>query len=205
MFENSPVRPPAEPIRLMIILGSVRPQRVGLHVALWAHELVTQAPGIEIDFVDLAELHLPFMDEPSHPEHQQYTKAHTRAWSARVGAADAFLVISPEYNNSYSPALKNAIDFLHHEWAGKPMGFISYGGPAGGTRGVAALRPVLDSLQLVSTRANVAIPYVTAQIADDYFVPFESQLVELRQLLTELRSHTPAVHTDNRSRIYAIT
>lgn len=193
MFDTSPDRPPVGPMKLMIILGSVRPQRVGLHVAVWAHELVSESPDVDIDFVDLAELNLPFMDEPALPKEQRYTKRHTMLWSARVQAADAFLFVTPECNSGYSPALKNALDFLHHEWAGKPVGFVSYGGLAGGTRGVSALRPVLDSLDLVGTRTNIAIRYVKEQVDDDYFVPLESQRVELSTLLTELRSLSAAV------------
>ena len=190
----------------MIVLGSVRPQRVGLHVALWAHELVNETTDIEIDFVDLAEVNLPFMDEPEHPRDQQYTKTHTRLWSARVQAADAFLFVTPECNRSYSPALKNAIDFLHHEWAGKPVGFVSYGGLAGGTRGVESLRPVLASLGMVRTTTNIAIRYVTAQMRDGSFVPSEAQRADLTTQLAELRSLVPALHDHHTSsRVYAIT
>ena len=198
MFFTSPARPTVGPMKLMIILGSVRPQRVGLSVALWAHEVVTESADFEIDFVDLAELNLPFMDEPRHPEHQQYTKSHTRAWSARVRAADAFLFVAPEYNDSYSPALKNALDFLHHEWAGKPVGFLSYGGLSGGARGVAALGPVLASLGLGSTATKLAIPDVVDQVNDGSFVPFELQRLELLELLDELRSLRSVTSTDGR-------
>ncbi|MET4639002.1 NAD(P)H-dependent oxidoreductase [Mycetocola sp. 2940] len=206
MFDSAPVQSPVAPMKLMIILGSVRPQRVGLSVALWVHELVTEATDIEIDFVDLAELNLPFMDEPGHPRDQQYTKRHTWLWSARVQAADAFLFVTPECNRSFSPALKNAIDFLYHEWVGKPVGFVSYGGLGGGTRGVDALRPVLGSLRLVLTKTNIAIRYVTEQMHDGSFVPSDTQRVDLITQLAELRSLKPAVHDDHASsRVYAIT
>lgn len=206
MFDSASVQPPVAPMKLMIILGSVRPQRVGLHVALWAHELVTETTDSEIDFVDLAELDLPFMDEPGHPRDQQYTKTHTRLWSARVQAADAVLIVTPECNRSYSPALKNAIDFLHHEWAGKPVGFVSYGGLAGGTRGVEGLRPVLASLGMVRAKTNIAIRYVTEQMHDDFFVASETQRADLVKQLAELRSLVPAIRDDHSaSRVYAIT
>src|ERR1700712_2286441 len=120
--------------RLMIIVGSVRPGRVGLAVAQWAARHVSEHSDFEVDLVDLAELALPFMDEPNHPQLQQYTKPHTLAWSERVDAADAVLLVAPEYNHSYSPALKNALDFLGKEWWRKPVGYITYGGASGGTR-----------------------------------------------------------------------
>ena len=52
--------------RLMSIVGSVRPGRIGLPIARWAASHAEQV-GFDVDFVDLAELALPFMDEPAHP------------------------------------------------------------------------------------------------------------------------------------------
>ena len=199
MFDTSPALPTAGPLKLMVILGSVRPRRAGLSVALWAYDLVSQAADIEIDFVDLAELNLPFMDEPGRPEDQRYTKRHTKAWSARVDAAEAFLFITPEYNNSYSPVLKNALDYLHHEWSGKPVGVVGYGGHSGGTRGVAALRPVLDCLRLVSTPVNLTIPYVDEQLKDGDFIPYELQRLELCAMLDGLRALRSKSHTATRA------
>ena len=194
MFDELNARPErSNPIRLMVIIGSVRPGRAGLSVALWVHEHTTQLGGFDIDFVDLAELELPFMNEPKHPKLQEYRHNHTIAWGERVDAADAFLFVTPEYNNSYSPVLKNALDYLHHEWSGKPVGLVSYGGLSGGTRGAAALRPVLSALGLVSTGANVEIPYVSRQIDDGFFEPSERQVDKLTLMLDELGRLAPAL------------
>jgi NAD(P)H-dependent FMN reductase len=174
------------PIRLMVVVGSVRPGRAGLSVALWVHEHITEIGGFDIDFVDLAELNLPFMNEPKHPKLQQYRHRHTIAWSERVSAADAFLFVTPEYNYSYSPALKNALDYLHHEWSEKPVGLVSYGGLAGGTRGVAALRPVLSALGMAGVETNVEIPYVSRQVDDGFFLPTDRQVEKLSLMLGQL-------------------
>lgn len=194
MFDELNARPESStPIRLMVIVGSVRPGRAGLSVALWVHEYTTQFGGFEIDFVDLAELDLPFMNEPKHPRLQEYRYKHTIAWGERVDAADAFLFVTPEYNYSYSPALKNALDYLHHEWSGKPVGLVSYGGLAGGTRGAAALRPVLSALGMVGTGSNVEIPYVSRQIDDGFFEPVDRQVDKLGLMLQELGRLAPAL------------
>src|SRR4051812_3483218 len=108
-------------MRLMIIVGSVRPGRIGLPIARWVESVARDRDGVEIDLVDLAELALPFMDEPHHPRLRQYTQPHTIAWSARVAAADAVILVTPEYNHSYAPAVKNALDYLHSEWWRKPV------------------------------------------------------------------------------------
>lgn len=164
--------------RIMIIVGSVRPGRVGLSVAEWVRDriqetLVGDGSGggdtASLDLVDLAELALPFLDEPNHPSKRQYTKPHTIAWSERVSAADAVVLVSPEYNHSYSPALKNALDFLYTEWAHKPVAVVSYGGASAGTRGAAALAPVLASVGLVKVAANPEINFIGTKMVDGVF------------------------------------
>jgi NAD(P)H-dependent FMN reductase len=144
----------------MIIIASTRPGRVGLPVAQWFHERGLAFGGFDIDVVDLAELNLPFMDEPRHPRLRQYTHQHTKAWSARVDAADAFVFVMPEYNYGFNAPLKNAIDYLHHEWAYKPAGFVSYGGVAAGTRAVQMFKSVVSTLRMFPVVEAVAIPFV---------------------------------------------
>jgi len=174
------------PTRLMIIVGSVRPGRIGLPIAQWAAERAEARGDIEVDFVDLAELALPFMDEPNHPMVRRYTKPHTLAWSERVDAADAFLLVTPEYNHSYSPVLKNAIDFLNREWWRKPVGYVSYGGVSGGTRGVVALDQAINGLGLVKIGANLEINFAGKMIADGVFGPGEKESAVIEKELAEI-------------------
>jgi NAD(P)H-dependent FMN reductase len=172
----------------MIVVGSVRPGRVGLPVAEWVRSEAEKTGLFEIDFVDLATLALPFMDEPAHPRLRQYTHQHTIEWSKRVDAVDAFIFVTPEYNYSYSPALKNAIDYLNLEWWRKPLGFVSYGGVSSGTRGVAALMPTTGALGLVRVGANVELSFVGTQIVDGVFQPGEKELAIIARELAEIES-----------------
>lgn len=179
---------------LMILVGSVRPGRIGLPVAQWVQQQVAGHDDFgSVDFADLAEINLPLMDEPNHPMLRQYTKPHTLAWSERVDAADAFVFVSPEYNHSLSPALKNAIDYLNHEWWRKPVGTVSYGGVSGGSRGVVALEPVLTTVGLVKTAVNVEIPFVKAMVSDGVFTPTEKEATILGKLLVELEGLASAL------------
>jgi NAD(P)H-dependent FMN reductase len=179
--------------RVMIVLPSVRPGRIGLPIAEWVRGQVEQHTDWEIDFADLAEIALPFMDEPNHPVLRQYTKPYTIAWSERVEAADAFLFVTPEYNHSYSPVLKNALDYLNQEWWRKPVGFVSYGGVSAGTRGVISLEPVIMGLGMVRTGANVELPFAGLQIADGVFTPNEKESAIILKELAELESLIPAL------------
>src|ERR1700759_967835 len=153
--------------RLSVIIGSTRPGRAGLAIADWFADRARQHGGFEIDVVDLAELNLPILDEPNHPRLRQYTHQHTKDWSARVAGSDAFVFVTPEYNHGYSAALKNAIDYLHHEWHYKPVGFVSYGGVAAGTRAMQQLKPVLAALRMTPVVEAVNVPFVGQFISDD--------------------------------------
>ena len=153
--------------RLQVILASTRPGRVGLPVFTWFLEHAERHGAFELDPVDLAQLGLPFMDEPNHPRLRRYEHQHTKDWSARVDAADAFVFVTPEYNHSFNAPLKNAIDFLHAEWAYKPVGFVSYGGVAAGTRALQMLKPVVGALKMTPVVEAVNIPFVGQFIDED--------------------------------------
>jgi NAD(P)H-dependent FMN reductase len=98
---------------------------------------------------------------------RQYIHQHTKDWSARVDAADAFVFVMPEYNYGFNAPLKNAIDFLHHEWKHKPVGFVSYGGVAAGTRAVQMVKQVVTTLSMVPLFEAVSIPFVAQFLGDD--------------------------------------
>jgi len=152
---------------LMVVIASTRPTRVGMAVGRWFVDRATEHPAFDVDLVDLAEIDLPFMDEPEHPRYGRYVHDHTKRWSARVAAADAFAFVTPEYNHGYNAPLKNAIDYLHHEWEYKPVGFVSYGGVAAGTRAVQQLKPVVAVLRMTPLADAVYIPFVQQHLNED--------------------------------------
>lgn len=145
---------------LQVIVGSTRPGRAGLPVARWVLKRAEKHGGFAVELLDLAEIGLPILDEPHHPRLRRYLHQHTKSWSATVDRADAFVFVVPEYNHGVNAATKNAIDYLMHEWAHKPVGLVSYGGVAGGTRAVQALKPTLSVLRMVPLTESVIIPFV---------------------------------------------
>jgi NAD(P)H-dependent FMN reductase len=152
--------------QLLIIIASTRPGRVGLPVARWFEERARAHGAFDIRIADLAELDLPFMDEPNHPRLRQYTKQHTKDWSAMVEAADAFVFVMPEYNFGFTAPLKNALDYLNQEWRYKPVGLVSYGGISAGTRAVQMVKQVVTTLRMTPVYEAVSIPFVK-QFLDD--------------------------------------
>ena len=179
---------------LQIVIASTRPGRIGLPVAQWFEERARDHGAFAVDVADLLEIDLPFLDEPNHPRLREYTKQHTRDWSARVDSADAFVFVTPEYNYSLPAALKNAIDFLHFEWQYKPVGFVSYGGISAGTRAVQMIKQVVTTLKMYALPEAVSIPFV-AQFLDDEerITPNETMEQAADAMLAELRRMSDAL------------
>ena len=156
----------AKPV-LRIIIGSTRPGRVGPSVAAWIAERAELHGGFDVRVTDLAELNLPLLDEPNHPRLRQYTRQHTKDWSALVEASDAFIFVTPEYNYGFNAALKNAIDYLSLEWHNKAAGIVSYGGVAAGTRATQMLKQVITALKVMPVPEAVNIPFVAQHLDED--------------------------------------
>lgn len=143
-------------LNVAIIIGSTRPQRKGESVSKWVYEIAQTRKDANFELVDIKNFNLPLLDEPIPASMQQYSKPHTHAWSKKIASFDSYIFVTPEYNHGTSGALKNALDFLYHEWNNKSAGFVSYGG-AGGTRAVEQLRQIMAELQIADVRAQVSL------------------------------------------------
>ncbi|MEU7866271.1 NAD(P)H-dependent oxidoreductase [Dactylosporangium sp. NPDC049140] len=181
--------------RLEVIVASTRPGRVGRLVADWFVGRAEEHNGFDVHVSDLAELNLPLLDEPHHPSQRNYTKQHTKDWSATIDAADAVVFVMPEYNHSFTAPLKNAIDFLSEEWRDKPLAFVSYGGLSAGTRAVIALRPVVSALGMMAIKSQVAIPSRTHITAEKTFESDPALDASAKAVLEELARLAPAFRT----------
>jgi len=190
-----PADGPREPA-LLVVIASTRPGRAGLPVAHWFEQRARSHGAFAVTVVDLAELRLPFMDEPNHPRLREYTHRHTRAWSATVDAADAFVFVMPEYNHGFNAPLKNALDYLHHEWHHKPVGLFSYGGVSAGTRAATMLEPVLGALKLKPLFEAISIPFVAGFIDEEGVLqPNEVMEGAAKAMLDELARTSRALST----------
>lgn len=137
-----------QPYRLAVVTASVREGRFGPTVSGWFSLLARGRSDLELSDLDLARLGV---EGP--------------ALKAAIGAADAVVIVTPEYNHSFPGPLKTAIDSLHVEWFGKPVAFVSYGGISGGIRSAEALRNVLAGVHAVTIRETVT--FVRARDAFD--------------------------------------
>jgi NAD(P)H-dependent FMN reductase len=144
---------------LVVIIGSTRQGRFGPVVANWFAEHARRHDDMTIDVLDLAD-----DTPPAGPTATRGPEAPTVG--ARLAAADAFVVVTPEYNHSFPAPLKALIDSYRDEWQAKPVGFVSYGGLSGGLRAVEHLRLVFAELHAVSVRDTVSFHNAHGQFDD---------------------------------------
>ncbi|RNL85569.1 NADPH-dependent FMN reductase [Halostreptopolyspora alba] len=140
------------PLRVAVIIGSVREGRAGTAIAEWFTGQVRRRDDYELDLVDLAEEPLPVVLPDSDTVPEPVTNL-----SRRLAAADAFVIVTPEYNHGYPASLKNAIDWFYDEWSAKPVAFVSYAGRSQGIRSVEQLRQVFVEVHAMTTRDGVSI------------------------------------------------
>ena len=176
-----------------MIIGSTRPGRVGKPVGDWIAGTAREHGGFDVRVTDLAELDLPLMDEPNHPRFRDYQHDHTLAWSAVVDAADAFVFVIPEYNHGMTAPVKNAVDYLNHEWRHKPAGVVSYGGVAAGTRAAEQLIQVLSVLTVPVLQQQVNVPFVAQFVTDGRLEPNEVMNGSAKTMLDELARQAPVL------------
>ena len=132
--------------KLLIVLSSVRESRAADKILAQVQEQLTHYPDIEATVADFKKLPLPFFDAPENPSSPDFeiTDKNVQQWRSLVIEADVVMFLTAEYNHSYTPVVKNAIDWLYKEWNDKPVAFIGYGW-AGGSRAIKHLRDVFGS------------------------------------------------------------
>lgn len=151
-------------LRLAVIIGSAREGRSGAAVARWFLGVADEFAIFEVDVIDLAETELPLSltEHPEPPAAQVLSRV-----AGQLEAADAFVVVTPEYNHSFSAPLKNLIDWHRTQWQAKPVGFVCYGGLSGGLRAVEQLRQVFAELHATTIRDTVSFHGVREQFGPD--------------------------------------
>lgn len=173
---------------LKVISSTVRPGRKGPAVAAWITALAKQYGNFNVEFLDLGEINLPMMNEPNHPVLKKYQHEHTKWWSEKIDEADAFIFVTAEYDFNYPASLRNALEYLFHEWGYKPAAIVSYGGISAGTRASNGLKADLSTFRIVPLAEAVHFPFFQRNFNDnDEFVAGEaadkSAINMLKQLL----------------------
>lgn len=154
-------------MKIGIILGSTRITRISPRIAQCIIDIIQSYEWDEsfsLTLIDLKEWNLPIFDEPAVPalikSSEGYKSDLTKNWSREISSCDGFIFVTPQYNWGYPACLKNAIDYLYHEWKGKPAMLVTYGGHGGG-KCYSQLKQVLEGLDMKVTEKGVLISYPT--------------------------------------------
>jgi NAD(P)H-dependent FMN reductase len=152
--------------RVAVVIGSNRPGRICPEIAAWVQRSLRDTGLLEAELVDLQQIDLPFLDEPIMASRERYEHEHTIRWSERVRSYDGFVFVFPQYNWGYPAVLKNALDFLYHEWADKPAALVTYGSRGGGLAAT-QLKQVLQGLHMRGTETNIELKTDETMSSDD--------------------------------------
>ncbi|MGK8509724.1 NADPH-dependent FMN reductase [Nocardia asiatica] len=148
------------PLKLAVIIGSVREGRFGPVVASWFAEQARRHGSFEVDVIDLADAHLP-LDLPAVPPALEPNPPRPDGMAEltrRLDAADAFVIVTPDYNRSVPASLKAAIDWHFTQWDAKAIGFVGYSGASGGLLAIEHLRQIFNELNAHTVRNYVSFP-----------------------------------------------
>ncbi|CCF64959.1 NADPH-dependent FMN reductase [Nocardia cyriacigeorgica] len=147
-------------VKLAVIIGSVRDGRFGPVVANWFADHARAHGGYDVDVIDLADydipLELPAVPPAMNPDPDR--PAGMVGLTERLSAADAYVIVTPDYNRSFPASLKAAIDWHFTQWQGKTIGFVGYSGGSGGLLAIEGLRQVFNELDAHTLREYVSFP-----------------------------------------------
>ena len=162
------------PMKLQVIVGSTRPTRAADQVVPWVLRRASAHADFETELLDLRDWPLPIFGEHMGSigdfTDPTYSDPIVRRWNKKIAEADAYLVVTPEYNHSVPGVLKNAIDsvWISFAFRNKPMASVGYSiGPAGGVRAIEHLAHIAIETEMVPLRNSVILPKVDAAFGDD--------------------------------------
>ncbi len=175
----------AEPLKILIILGSVREGRMAAPVGEWVAAQAAARDGLACELIDLKAWDLPFYPYPKPPAAGDYRDPLQIRWAEKIASADGYVLICPEYNHGPPAVLKNALDFVYAEWHRKPMAFVGYGGN-GGARSIEQLTMVARELRTAALEASVHIMSAWGKVKDGVFTGDDKDVKWLGHLFDEV-------------------
>lgn len=148
-------------LNTVVLYGSVRTERQGIRAARFVVDQLRQR-GHQVTLVDPLEYELPLLDRMYKEYDEGQAPAPMEELATLYREADAFVVVSGEYNHGIPPALKNLVDHFMSEYLWRPAGIVSYSaGSFGGVRAAVQLRAVLAEVGMVTVPATMPVPKVS--------------------------------------------
>ena len=188
-------------MKLQVIIGSTRPTRAADTVVPWVTGRAAMHEAFESEVLDLRDWQLPMFGEHmgsiGDPSDPSYSAEIVRRWNRKIAEADAYLVITPEYNHSIPGELKNALDsvFVSFATRNKPVAMVGYSaGVGGGIRAIEHLVQVAVELETAPVRSTVVLPFVDRAFTAEGTPADPANEVALQILLDDLAWWAGALH-----------
>jgi NAD(P)H-dependent FMN reductase len=179
--------------KLQVIVGSTRPTRAADLVVPWVVSRASAHGGFDVELIDLRDWPLPLFAEHLGTigdfNDPTYSQPIVKAWNDKIKEADAFIVVTPEYNHSFPAVLKNAFEsvFVSFAFRNKPIAAVGYSNGIGaGIRAIEHLTQVAVEAEAVPLRYSVVIPFVTTAFNEDGEPLNSATSVSLDVLLDDL-------------------
>jgi NAD(P)H-dependent FMN reductase len=189
-------------MKLQVLVGSTRPSRAADKVVPWVTSRAALHEAFDAEVLDLRDWPLPMFGEHmgsiGDPSDPTYSDQVVRRWNRKIAEADAYLVITPEYNHSVPGELKNAIDsvFVSFAFRNKPMAMVGYSsGVGGGIRAIEHLAQIAVEVEVAPLRSTVVLPFVDKAFGEDGEPSDAATEVSLQILLDDLAWWGAALHT----------
>lgn len=180
-------------MKIGIIVGSVRQERLGGNVGQWVHEAATtregtKREGVAYELIDLKNFDVPVFDSATNPmaAKKQYESDAVTKWSEAIDACDGFIFVTAEYNHGVPGAFKNAVDSLGPEWVGKAVAFVGYGS-VGGVRAIEQWRQIIANFSMVDVRAEINLS-LFSHFADGAVQEEERHAGELKAVFDQVEA-----------------
>lgn len=168
-----------EELFIPVLLGTTRPQRRSLHAAKLVEKVGKEIKGINVQLVDPGSYHFPYDGNDPENKDPRYT--------ALTEKADAFFIVSPEYNHSFPGTLKRMLDSELKNYIHKPVAFAGVSdGIFGGARMIESLVSTVREMGLVATFSDVYFPQVQNTFDEQGNLKDESYLKRIERAYTEL-------------------
>ncbi|MCP1728576.1 NAD(P)H-dependent FMN reductase [Natronospira proteinivora] len=162
-------------MKILVFLGTVRdssppnPPRLGARVAEACMAVLGEHADLELELVDPLDYSLEGVFKPHFAYHQRKVPEDLEALAGKIEQADGYVMVSPEYNHSMSPALANLLNhFGSSLFSYKPSAIVSYSaGQWGGLRAAVAMRTFLSELGCLPVSAMIHVPKAQDIFAED--------------------------------------
>ncbi|RTK94190.1 NADPH-dependent oxidoreductase [Candidatus Saccharibacteria bacterium] len=155
-------------MKLQVIIGSTRPGRQSDKLARWVSTHAADIEGVEVELVDLVDYPLALFDEAISPQYNpnRSPSAAAKKWLDKLSEADAYVLVTPEYNRSTSGVLKNALDYVDFQMKDKPVGIVAHGSSGGG-QAVGHLRAIVTGVLAVTIPQAVYFAHRVSEVVSE--------------------------------------